>query len=291
TIISQNSPVFLENVKLQKNLKENFTIIRDSLNALSERTPYLGNHISDKVFTIEKNLDQVEEFLSERKVSNSRLNQRSILQMSNDLILLLSESLKNMENSSSGSGGGSKKSKNKPKQGEPSLSEMRKTQESIKSQLESMIKDLKDGEGSKGAGKSKQLAQMLAQQEIFQHMLNQIKNNGSVGNNLSKSIDDINMLLEHNKRDIINQSLSQSTLFRQNQIVTRLLEAENAETERDKDNKRKSEEAHNSLVSDPSKLFDEKKKNGNFNDILNKKSLRLNYYYQTKYQEYIKQLE
>jgi hypothetical protein len=68
------------------------------------------------------------------------------------------------------------------------------------------------------------------------------------------------------------------------------LEAENAEKEREIDNERKSNEADVYIKNNPALLFEQDKKNANFNEILNSNSLKLNYFYKNKYQEYIKNL-
>jgi hypothetical protein len=153
-----------------------------------------------------------------------------------------------------------------------------------------MIKQMKEGKGSEGKSNSEQLAKMLAQQEIFQQMLNQIQNSNSLGTQFDKQLKEINALLEQNKRDLIRRNVNQQTLIRQNQIVTRLLEAENAEKERELDNERKSNEADSYIKNNPALLFEQDKKNANFNEILNSNSLKLNYFYKNKYQEYIKNL-
>ena len=55
-------------------------------------------------------------------------------------------------------------------------------------------------------------------------------------------IDKILQDMEENERDIINNRITQETINRQEDILTRLLEAENADREQDKDDKRKSTE-------------------------------------------------
>ena len=287
--LSMNSPVYFVNIKNQQNLLENYSIIKDSLLALGKRTPNLGNHISKKVYQIETGLYDIQSLLTENNIGKVRLVQRYVLEYSNDLILLLSESLKNMENSGEG-GGDSSKKKIKPKQSKPSMGEMRKNQEGMKSQLESMIKQMKEGKGKQGKSNSEQLAKMLAQQEIFQQMLNQMQNSSTLGKQFDKQLKEINSLLEQNKRDLIRRDANQQTLFRQNQIVTRLLEAESAEKERELDEERKSNEADNYIKNNPALLFEQDKKSTNFNEILNSNSLKLNYFYKNKYQEYIKNL-
>lgn len=288
---SRNSPSFSSNIRNQNNLALNFTIIKDSLYQLSKRTPYLGNHISKKVFSIENSLFDINYFIKQEKFSKLYIEQRLTIQYSNDLILLLSESLKNME--SNGGGGGSSKSKSKkkkPKKGEPSLSDMRKSQESMKSQLESMIEQMKGGKGKSGKQGSEKIGKMLAQQEIFQNSLNKLKNSNGVGSELTKQLDEINKLIEKNRRDLINQNINSQSLIRQQQIVTRLLEAENAKMERELDYKRESSESIINIISNPEQFFINDSLDINIDDILNSNSINLNIYFKHKYQDYIKKL-
>jgi len=288
-VSSKNNPKYFENVKNQNNLTVLYSIIKDSLLALSKRTPELGSHISRKVYGLESSLFDIDIYLKEYNLSMCTVEQRKVIELSNDLILLLSESLKNMENSGEGSEG-SQKNKNKPKQSKPSLAEMRKSQENLKSQLEGMLKKMKDGKPGSGKPTSEQLGKMLAQQEIFQQMINQLQNSSGVGGEFQKKLNDINKLLEQNKRDLIKSNIDQATLFRQNQIVTRLLEAEKSEMERDLDEERKAKEADNYVKRNPEEIFRQENMNINFNDILNSNSIKLNYFYKNKYQEYIKNL-
>ena len=210
------------------------------------------------------------------------------MQYSNDLILLLTESLQNMENNGAGGSGSKPKGKKKkPQKGEPSLSQMRKSQESIKGQLENMIKQMKEGNGKNGKPSSKQLSQMLSQQEIFQQSLNQLNNGEGVGEEVSKQLKEINKLIEQNKRDIINEQIGSQLINRQQQIVTRLLQAENSKMERDIEKKRESKEAINYKKSNPDGIFDQDNELIIFDDILNHSNTKLNYFFRNKYHNYI----
>lgn len=290
--VSANNTKFSALVSKQFNLQNNFIIIRDSLYAVSKRSSTIGAHISKKVFTIENKLITIKDFLNTQNTGSARLEQRNILESSNDLILLLSESLKNIENSMGGAGtSGNKKKKNKPSKGEPSAAELRKSQESVKNQLEKMLNDLKKGKEGGSNPSSEQMAKMLAQQEIFQMMLMQLKQGSSVSNEMLNKIDAINKLLEDNKRDFARKQLSSQTLNRQKQIVTRMLEIEKSQNEREFDEQRKSKEAtaydnYNKKIE-----FEHEQDFINFDDIFKRSKLQLNSYYFNKYQDYLNKLK
>ena len=131
----------------------------------------------------------------------------------------------------------------------------------------------------------------MAQQEIFQQSLNQLRNSNGIGNQAAKQLEEISKLLDQNRRDIINNNINSQSLFRQEQILTRLLEAENAKKERDLDEKRESKEALNYLISNPEYIFNTESDSLIFDDIIINNNINFNYFFRHKYQEYIKNLE
>ena len=98
-------------------------------------------------------------------------------------------------------------------------------QAAIRKQLNDMKKELK-GEGDEGS-------------------------NGA-GGNLQKLSD----LMEQNETDIVNKNITQQTLNRQKEIMTRLLESEKAEREREKDNKRESKTGSDAPNRNPNDFFE-----------------------------------
>ncbi|MGE4288242.1 MAG: hypothetical protein AB7E36_06100 [Salinivirgaceae bacterium] len=290
--VSANNTKFSELLTRQFDLQNNFSIIRDSLYAVSRRSTHIGTHTSKKIFTIDNKLIAIKEYLNTQNTGTARLEQRNILEASNDLILLLSESLKNIENAMGGGGSSSnKKKKNKPSKGKPSAAEMRKSQESVKNQLEKMLSELKKGKEGGSNPSSEQLAKMLAQQEIFQMMLMQLKQGSSVNNDMLNKIDAINKLLDDNRRDFARKQISSQTLNRQKQIVTRMLEIEKSQNEREFDEKRKSKEAKALDNYNKEIQFEHEQDFINFDDIFNKSKLQLNSYYFNKYQDYLNKLK
>jgi hypothetical protein len=138
---------------------------------------------------------------------------------------------------------------------------------------------------------NKNLAKMLAQQEDFQKQLSELMQNSSLSPNDAKKLNEINGMIEQMKRDIANKNITPQMLKRQDLIITRLLEAEQSDYEREIDKKRKSEEGE----------IKEKRNINNFNkykesvkgteEIIIYKSLKLNKYYNKKYNEYLLILE
>ena len=73
---------------------------------------------------------------------------------------------------------------------------------------------------------------------------------------------------------------------RNQEIMIKLLESEKAERERDKDNKRRSEEAKEWELSNPSEYFEYQKKKESELELLKTVPLNLKPYYKNKVNEY-----
>ncbi|MBI5220163.1 MAG: hypothetical protein HY958_14640 [Bacteroidia bacterium] len=291
--IQPRNPKYVEVVSQQKNLAESYKVIKDSLTALAKRTPQIKSVINKEQASLERYMEKTLDGLGERNVGQARTNQQLVMTSANNLALLLSEALNQMQNQMDGM---SDSQCSKPKKGgkgkKQSLQSMRQQQESLKSQMEQMINQLKngkkDGNGSYNPNSmNKQLSKMLAQQEIFQQMLNDITSNSTINPQAQKALNEIKSLLDKNQTDLVNKNITPETLKRQNLIVTRLLEAENSEYQREIDNKRESKEAKNENFSNPEQFFKYKGINSKFNEMLNTSGLKLYKYYKNKYKEYL----
>jgi hypothetical protein len=139
--------------------------------------------------------------------------------------------------------------------------------------------------GVQGQGMSEQLAKMAAQQEALrrqmQQMLDKIKKEG--GSNPGGNIAE---MMEQTEKDIVNRQITQETMKRQQDIITKLLESEKAEREREQDEKRKSNEAKNEILSNPTQFLEYKRLRQKELELLNTVSPSLTPYYKQKVNEY-----
>jgi hypothetical protein len=65
--------------------------------------------------------------------------------------------------------------------------------------------------------------------------------------------------MEENEKDIVNKRITDATLKRQQEILTRLLESEKAEKEREQEERRESNEAKDEIYRNPAQ-FEEYKR-------------------------------
>ena len=168
----------------------------------------------------------------------------------------MQQQMQSKSNKSCNKGGKCKK----PGQGKPSASSMKQMQDQLNKQIEALKKQLENGQkpGSQGQkSMSEQLARLAAQQEAIRKMLQQYgedQKKEGVGN--AGEISEMMKKMEQTETDLVNKMINNETLKRQQEILTRLLESEKAEKERELDEKRKSNEAIEKNYSNPNQFFE-----------------------------------
>lgn len=288
--VKNSDPKLMKLFDEQSNMKEDFQIINDSLKALAYRVPQINKTISDELYKISANLRDVKQKLEERKINYASINQNKVMTSANNLALLLSEILNQMRKSqqSGGSGNGSKKPKSGKQKG---MQDLKGLQESLKQQMEQMLKQMKEGKGSFNQNaQNKQLAKMLAQQEIFKQMIKEMQSGFSLNSETQKLLNEINKMNDKNKKQIIYRKINTQLLERQKKIETRLLEAEKAENKRKFDKKRESENPDNKIYKSPEDVFKGQKNKAIFKEDLYKKNIKLNNFYKNLYDKYSKSI-
>lgn len=290
-LIPSSSQFFQPNtLVIQKKLSDDFIVIRDSLYALQLREPSIGTVVNKEIVSIESNFSRIEEEYTEnRPYSVSRL-QQLIMTSSNNLALFVQEVIDQLQKQEANSSSSGNKNCNKPggKNSKPGFDSMKQMQQSLQQQLEQMMKMMKDGQKSNMNG---ELGKALSQQEMMQKMVREMMNSGSVGSDAQSTLKAVDQMLNNLHNDILRNNISSESLKRQQQIMTRLLEAERAENERDKEEKRESSTAKEQYINDSPKYFENTRSNDTFEERLLKDKMLLQRFYQQKYQQYIFKLD
>ena len=114
--------------------------------------------------------------------------------------------------------------------------QMGKQEGGTKGSSQQMKPSSKSGKGSGGVGTAEQFARMAAQQEAIRlqllEALQRMKQQGM------KAGKDLAEMMENTERELVNKQISPELIQRQQDILTRLLEQEQAEREQDEDFKR-----------------------------------------------------
>jgi hypothetical protein len=215
----------------QYNINEDLIVVEDSLKALSKRVAQLESFIMKELKKSKKNLTKSIDELTKRKTTSAKISQQRTMTSFNNLALMLSESLQQMQNQAASNMKGCQncQKKNGKKSGSmPSLSELQK-------QLEKQLKEMKEGKGKKGGKQwNKGLAKSAIKQAKIRALLEELSNDGQSGKKgKGEDLKKIMEEMEQNEKDIVNNRIDESLFKRIQEINTRLLKAEKAMKERE----------------------------------------------------------
>ena len=289
-----NDPKYILLIQKQKTLQLNSELIKDSLYALAKRQPQISSVINKEVNKLSTSLEKSILNLEERFVSKANEQQQLAMTSANNLALMLSEALKQMQKDiSQQSDSENKKMCNKPNStGGQGMKELKGMQEELKKQLEKMLKEQKGKNGKGNKGMSKELAKMSAKQEMIKKRMQELRESFSNDLGLKQKIDQMIKEMEQTEEDIVNNNISEQTVFRQREILNKLLDAEKAEREKEEDEKRQSTEWLEEIstkIFNPIKEYDIKKKNQE--EILKTVPASLTPFYKKKVNLYFKKNE
>ena len=239
-----SDPNYITLAQKQKEIEDNLKTAEDSLYSLSRRVPQIQSTVNKEISEINNHIDQALQNLGDRRTPEATSNQQYAMTSMNNLALMLSEALEQMQNSKANGKSGKGKGKRQ------SIAALAKMQEQLNQNMQKAREQMqkqgsqgKSGQGQQGQGDnmSEQFAKFAREQEMIRQMLQQInQNENKDGTNGLGNLDKISQQMEQNERDLVHRSISDETLKRQQQIQSRLLEAEKADQEREQDQKRES---------------------------------------------------
>jgi hypothetical protein len=299
-LVNRNDPKYLKLIQDQNDLKEDLKMVEDSLYQLAKRQVMIKPFILREISSIDQNINDAVKFLNDRNLAPAISKQQFVMTSVNNLALMLSEVQEQMmKNLSACSKNKGKGSCSKPGgSGKASMSSLRKSQEAINKQLKELKDGLQsgrmDGKGKTGqqSGMNEKLARLAAQQEALrnemQQYLNQLNEQGiKDGSGMSEAI----RQMDQTEKDIVNRRILQETLDRQQQILTRMLESEKAEMQREQEEKRQSTEAKNQKYSNPSANFQYNNLRRQSDEIFKAVQPSYNYFYRNKINGYFLKFE
>ncbi|HTA62478.1 MAG TPA: DUF4175 family protein [Bacteroidia bacterium] len=312
-----NDPHYTKLAQNQKQIQDDSKMIEDSLFALSKRNPKISATINREINATQMNMEKGITALEERNSGEAQVRGQNAMTSINNLALMLNEALENMEaqmkaqSKPKPGGGGACKKPGSGQKPSPSMSNMRKMQEQLNKQIEQMKKMLeqqgkepggkkpgdKPGQQKGGMnpygntpGESESLAKMAAEQEAIrrsvQEAMQKMKKEGGQqpgGDMMSK--------MEETETDLVNKRITQETIKRQQEIMTKLLESEKAERQQEEDEKRKSNEAKTQDYTNPAVFLEYQKMKEKETELLKTIPADLTPYYRQKVNQYFNAVE
>ena len=280
-------PQYQQIIKLQDNVRVDFRTVADSLQAMAKRQIAIASVINKELGNVNSNISKSlsgllqynQTFYGNMKNGQAARSMQYAMTSLNNLALILAESLDQMQNQmrqnqQQKKQGSCKKqgmkmksgSCSKPGSGKPSPKSMKQMQDELNKQMEALKKQL-DKQGNKPGGRpklgqqnsmSEEFAKMAAQQEQIRRMMQQygqeMKQQNGGNSKLAKEINEMIRQMEQTETDLVNKTITNQTIKRQQQIMTRLLEHEKAEMKREKEERRESHEGKELYNISPSDL-------------------------------------
>ncbi|PKP25679.1 MAG: hypothetical protein CVU06_03990 [Bacteroidetes bacterium HGW-Bacteroidetes-22] len=287
--IDLNDPGYIQLGSEQRMLMAGLEVMHDSLKELSKRESSIPPFLFSLFRQIDETMQSLLHQFGDRKISAILIGQRSAMTDINNLALLLSEAMSNLQRQSNMnmmSSGSCKNAKpRKGNKGKPSLKSLRQAQEQLNQQLQKM-NQLGKSNGNKGEQSQQSgeqfsrlaMEQAMIRRELESYMKSVQDESGLAGEELKKITKD----MDKTENDLVYKKLSNFTLERQEKILTRLLESERAEQEREKEERRESKTGIIDQESNPfQKLrYNESKRKGD--DVFLREKLKFNSFFHRK---------
>lgn len=264
-----NNPQYVKLVQEQKKLKDDAEMVEDSLYALAKKLVQIESFVTQEITEINRNIAKGIERLEQRDKNGAQINQQLTMTGFNNLALMFTEVMDQMQQQMSQMMPGMSQCQKPGNNPKPSMSMSQMQQqlnEQIKQMQEGMKKGKKPGEKGEGGegGMSKELAKAAAQQKAIREALQKLaqmeqqKNgeNGGLGGELEELIKE----MDKTETQLVNKQLTEEMVKRQQEILTKLLDAEKAMKEREYDDQRKSNTADEMVNKMPPSLEEYMKK-------------------------------
>ena len=245
--LATDSPLLREAAQRQVELSEGLAIASDSLQAIAREIPQMTRDVQQQAGDAMREMSEATGALTERAARRAAGNQRGAMTNLNELALLLSELLNQQMN---GSGAG--QSNQSMEQMMEQMQQMGQQQQQLNQQIQQLLNDMQGSRLTQDM--TERLRQMGAQQEQIRNDLRQMNRNRDARNKLLGDLNRIAEQMMETIQELQQNRVSRRTVERQQQILTRMLEATRSLEQKGKENKREGRSAEEILRESPAAL-------------------------------------
>jgi len=291
--VSQSDPRYVTLGQQQLKLKDDAKMIEDSLNSLAKKVFQIQSFVTREVGAMNDNIAQSLTQIKDRNIGKTTGYQQLTMTSINNLALMLNDALKDMQQQMAMAMAQAKPGKGKGKKnGKPQPGNMGQMQDALNQKIQQLQKGNKSGQAL-----SEELAKLAAEQQALRNALRELekqqqqgpgKKEGEQGG--SGNLDNLSKMMEQTETDLVNKRLTEQTVLRQRQILTRLLEAEKSARERDLDDKREAQTASEKTRTMPPSFEKYLKTKQKQTELLKTVSPALSPYYKQEVNEYFQKM-
>ena len=227
-----DSPANREMARRQHALSDGLSAVADSLQRLAQEIPQLTREVQRLAGASLQAMEESTTALADRRGTQAVVGQRTAMTHLNELALLLSDLLEQLMNASSSSAGSGMSMEQMTEQ----LQQMARQQAQLNEQIQQM---LNQAQGQRlAADMQARMRQLGMQQQVMQRQLREMSRNRDVARQLTGDLGKIAEAMEESIRELERGSVSRRTQQRQQEILTRLLDASRSMQERGRERRR-----------------------------------------------------
>ena len=233
--LSDRSQAFVKKAREEKQIQQQFSRIADSLFKVSSEIPGFSNSINKKKNVVQDQLTTAVEQMAERDKSRATFAGRQSLGGINELSSMVASLLEQIQNSE-GEGGGS--GSMTTQQFMEQLKNMSGQQQMLNQQIQDYINDIQGDRLSKD--QVERLNQMARQQNMIKKQIEELQKKGGMesGDKVLSELERLSEEMEQTINDLRGGQTDPNLVKRQQNILSRMLNAEKAMQERGEEEKR-----------------------------------------------------
>ncbi len=226
---------YVDLARVQQNVNDQFSAVADTLFEVSSEIPGVPNQINRKKEDVERKLNNAMNEMVERSQRGSTVSSREALGGINDLTSMVASLLDQLMNQQGGGGAGQGMTMQQMVQ---QLQQMSGDQQQLNQQLQQMINDVQGDRLSRE--QSERLNQMAKQQNEIRKQLEELQRSGALDQG-DRMLSELQRMME-DMEDSINDMRGGVTdplmVERQQNILSRMLSAEDAMQQRGEEDQR-----------------------------------------------------
>ncbi|GAB5521542.1 MAG: hypothetical protein RhofKO_37930 [Rhodothermales bacterium] len=246
--LTADSPALRPLTREQSELTQGLTMVADSLSSLSADIPQMSRALSDEASNALQAMSRTMNALTDQSVPQAASYQRESMTHLNELALLLSDLMDQLQNQNSSGQGGSQSMQQMMQQ----MQQMSQQQGQLNQQIQQMLNDMAGNRMSQNAGE--RIQQMAQQQEMLRRQLREMNRNPELRGKMLGDLNQIAEQMAETIEDLQRGRPNRQTLERQRQILTRMLNAQQSMQQRGRENKREGQQGRDRSRSGPGDL-------------------------------------
>jgi hypothetical protein len=246
--VAEDSPVLGEVSQHQVSLSEGLSTVNDSLQSLAGEIPRMSQRIQQRSGEALRAMSQSIESINQRNLSQTTTHQRVSMEHLNNLAVDLSRLLEQLQNMQQQGGSGDMSMQQMMQQ----MQQMAGQQEKVNEQIQQLLNDIQGNRLSRG--QQERLEQIRRQQQQIRRQLEEMQRNSGSGNDLLGDLEKVAEQMEESIRELRERSVSREMVDRQQQILSRLLQAQQSLQTQGREEQRTSETGRETNRQSPEPL-------------------------------------